>query len=119
MTCQTCGDSNSNETRAIWRKYRSTLYDIEKIAEVQVTLRSFYSPGDDWTETDDKIGCSMDLLTSVVGTLVDLAAEYKAEHSAAVDSNRERLVAEAAAAEATDDFDVYIANEAKAAESAE
>ena len=111
MTCQTCGNSNNDDSRAIWREYRSTIDDIENVAEAKFKLRSFFSPEDDWTETDEKICHSLDRLDRVMGRLVDLAAKYKAEHKIAVDLYQKQIEAEATAAEAI--------NEAKAAESAE
>ena len=111
MPCVTCGDSNTEAIREIWRQYRSVVSDIESIAEAKALLRSFFSEGDDWNDQDDKIGHAMSGLDSVTMTLVDLAGKYKAEHKSAMDADIKRLEVEAATAEAI--------NEAKAAVSAD
>ena len=109
MTCPTCGDSNTEHIRAIWREYQSAIRDIENIAEAKALLRTFFSDGDDWTDQDERLGNALCGLDSVTMTLIDLAAKHKAAHSAAADEHTAMMQAEAAAAEAI--------NEAKAAES--
>jgi len=111
MPCVSCGDSNTEAIREIWRQYRSVVDDIEGVGETKALLRSFFSEGDDWTDQDEKIGHAMSSLDSVTMTLVDLAGKYKAEHKTAMDADIARLEAEAATAE--------VINEAKAAATVE
>ena len=112
MTCPTCGDSNTDEIRAIWREYQSAIRDIENIAEAKTLLRTYFSKEDNtWTEEDEKIGSALCGLDQVTMTLIDLAAAHKGRHTAASAEHDAMMQASAAAIEAM--------NEAKAAESQE
>ena len=110
MACPSCGDSNTDEIRAIWQEYRSTIDDIENIAEAKSLLRSLFSDGEGWTDQDERIGNALCCLDSVTMSLVELAGKHKEEHSRAKAEHRTQMEVDAAVAEQL--------NEIKAEESA-
>ena len=84
MPCPTCGDSQTQHIREIWDNLRTMVAHIESLSEAKATLRTFFSPGDEWTDTDDRIGNAMCDLDAVIFSLVEIAGQHKEAHKAAV-----------------------------------
>ena len=95
MTCPSCGDSSTDAIRAIWHEYKAAVNDVESVAEAKTTLRSFFSEGDAWTESDKKIAHAVDALDGVTMTLIDLAAAHKSRHLAAVEDHNQKAMLQA------------------------
>lgn len=111
MTCQTCGDSITDDIRELWNSYREVVNHIESANQAKIELRNHYSKGDEFNAADEKIWEAICGLDSVIGFLIDEAAEHKAWHTNAMKEKQKQMESDAATIEKI--------NEAKANKEAE